>query len=278
MDLGVNVRPLWRQALPSTFFGPWLDLAAAAGVTLFRFDVNWQEVPISTPRITDLCAMLARKDATPVAVLCGSGQNWAWPDPWAYAVAAGDLASLLPPGSMIEVWNEPNVVPNFAPKRDPLAYARMLYTAYAAIKQANPQARVIGGVLAFNDAQYLKDLLAVHPAPMFDLFSIHPYTVGKPPDARIPAHESFIQAIDDFQAILDTTPLLLSECGWECETPAKDAQAASNYRAARDIARFHAVEGMIAYHLGDSVDSPPNALLNPKDRTPSLSWRAFTGT
>jgi hypothetical protein len=52
----------------------------------------------------------------------------------------------------IEVWNEPNLDTQFKPGVNPEAYAHMLTTVYAAVKQANPNILVIsGGLAAYQD-------------------------------------------------------------------------------------------------------------------------------
>jgi polysaccharide biosynthesis protein PslG len=46
-----------------------------------------------------------------------------------------------------EIWNEPNAAPYYGPQPDPAGYTELLKAAYPAIKAADPDATVIGGVV-----------------------------------------------------------------------------------------------------------------------------------
>ena len=69
-----------------------------------------------------------------------------------------------------EVWNEPNI---FFWKGPRDMYADLLKRAYAAIKEANPQAQVLGISTAGIDTKFIERTMALG-AP-FDILTIHPY-------------------------------------------------------------------------------------------------------
>jgi hypothetical protein len=127
----------------------------------------------------------------------------------AWAVPAGDPAVATPPAdnaqyaqyasavaqryagkvSAYEVWNEPNAAPSWYPAPDPAAYTKLLQAAYPAIKAADPNATVIGGVvgwvtdtpgLAINAASYVQGMYNNGAQGYFDALSFHPYQYQVP--------------------------------------------------------------------------------------------------
>ncbi|MBJ7289646.1 cellulase family glycosylhydrolase [Williamsia sp.] len=91
--------------------------------------------------------------------------------------------------SAYEVWNEPNAGFAFAPIPDPAAYTSLLKAAYGAIKAADPQATVIGGVLGsvvtwgnltLNPVAFVEQMYASGAAGYFDALSFHPYQYTTP--------------------------------------------------------------------------------------------------
>ncbi|SEB06803.1 MULTISPECIES: cellulase family glycosylhydrolase [unclassified Mycobacterium] len=91
--------------------------------------------------------------------------------------------------SAYEVWNEPNAAPSWYPTPDPAAYTRLLQAAYPAIKAADPNATVIGGVvgwvtdtpgLAINAASYVQGMYDNGAQGYFDALSFHPYQYQVP--------------------------------------------------------------------------------------------------
>lgn len=127
----------------------------------------------------------------------------------AWAVPAGDPAVATPPASdaqyaafasavaqryagkvsAYEVWNEPNAATFWYPSPDPAAYTKLLQAAYPAIKAADPNATVIGGVvgwvtdtpgLAINAASYIQGMYDNGAQGYFDALSFHPYQYQVP--------------------------------------------------------------------------------------------------
>jgi hypothetical protein len=86
--------------------------------------------------------------------------------------------------SAYEIYNEPNSIGFWAPAPDATAYTAVLKAAYTAIKAADPNATVIGGVLisvydfppfTVNPVTYLQQMYAAGAAGYFDAVSFHPY-------------------------------------------------------------------------------------------------------
>ncbi len=75
-----------------------------------------------------------------------------------------------------EVWNEPNIRYFWFPKADAKEYYRLLKSAYAAAKRADPECTVlIGGIIGF-DVRYLREVYELGGARFFDVMAIHPYS------------------------------------------------------------------------------------------------------
>jgi len=91
--------------------------------------------------------------------------------------------------SAYEVWNEPNAATFWNPAPDPAAYTRLLQAVYPAIKAADPNATVIGGVvgwvtdypnLAISPAKYVQGMYDAGAQGYFDALSYHPYQYQVP--------------------------------------------------------------------------------------------------
>ena len=91
--------------------------------------------------------------------------------------------------SAYEVWNEPNAATFWNPAPDPAAYTQLLQAAYPAIKAADPNATVIGGVvgwvtdypnLAISPAKYVQGMYDAGAQGYFDALSYHPYQYQVP--------------------------------------------------------------------------------------------------
>lgn len=78
-----------------------------------------------------------------------------------------------------QIWNEPNLVLNWEPMPDPVAYAHLLRASYRAIKRVDRKATVVAAGMPFLNRQLETDFLsrmfrggARHA---FDALAIHPY-------------------------------------------------------------------------------------------------------
>lgn len=83
---------------------------------------------------------------------------------------------------LYEIWNEPNHSFFWPSGPSPAQYVEMLRAAYPAVKAADPQARVILGGLAGNDATYLSGIYAAGGRAFFDVAAVHPYTGAVDPE------------------------------------------------------------------------------------------------
>jgi hypothetical protein len=88
-----------------------------------------------------------------------------------------------------EVWNEPNAAPFYGPAPDPAGYTELLQAAYPAIKAADPDALVVGGVVGstvtyenytLNPVTFVDQMYQAGAQGYFDALSFHPYQYTTP--------------------------------------------------------------------------------------------------
>ncbi len=111
-----------------------------------------------------------------------------------------------------EIWNEPNIFFWDGPKD---LYAELLTRSYAAIKETDPEAQVLGISTAGIDHKFISRMLE-QKAP-FDILTIHPYR----------AHLNDLAFINDLKKVSDLVklpdgkrrPVWLTEMGWPTYTP-----------------------------------------------------------
>ncbi|MFG1932129.1 cellulase family glycosylhydrolase [Mycobacterium sp. NPDC048908] len=111
-------------------------------------------------------------------------------DPAEYAEFVGAVAERYAGKvSAYEVWNEPNATTFWYPSPDPAEYTQLLQAAFPAIKEADPDATVIGGVvgwvtdypgLAISPAKYVEGMYDAGAQGYFDALSYHPYQYQVP--------------------------------------------------------------------------------------------------
>ncbi|OFJ52384.1 hypothetical protein BEL07_17770 [Mycolicibacterium grossiae] len=182
-----------------------LDLMQSIGVSTLRIDVPWVAVQPNrfggydwskTDRVINAAA------ARGIAVLGILGQ----PPQWAAAPGTPALSGQPASASAFatyaravatryrgkisayEIWNEPNLVSFYKPAPDPVAYTALLRAAYPAIKAADRNAIVVGGVLAaavdtnvsMDPVTFVQRMYAAGAKPYFDAISYHPYQHGLP--------------------------------------------------------------------------------------------------
>ena len=179
-----------------------LDGLQAMGVQNVRIMIPWAVVQAFGPDFyywDRVDAMVDAANARNMGVLGVLEKTPYWagtpflngqPDsPQQYANFAGQVAERYKGKiSAYEIWNEPNGR-LFLDPVDPAAYTELLKAAYPAIKEADPSATVIGGVLGavLNGGQFLMNpvdfVAGMYDAGAhgyFDALSFHPYSYTLP--------------------------------------------------------------------------------------------------
>jgi len=111
-----------------------------------------------------------------------------------------------------EIWNEPNIFFWQGPKD---LYGELLAKSYAAIKEVDPDAQVLGLSTAGIDDKFIRRMLELQ-AP-FDILTIHPYRT----------HLNDLAFIEDLKKVSNQVkrpdgtrrPVWLTEMGWATHTP-----------------------------------------------------------
>lgn len=177
-----------------------LDAVADSGSTKLRLDVAWPLIEPQpgvfvwepTDRVVDAALargieVLAILDYTPEWAASDSslGLTAAPASATEYAHYAGTVAQHFS-GRVehYEIWNEPNGSVFFAPWADPELYADMLRASYTSIKQADPDAFVVGGAIGavgdnentMNGLTFLRRMYDAGAQGSFDALSVHPYS------------------------------------------------------------------------------------------------------
>lgn len=270
--------PAWTDDPTCAWFKPWAGYIGASGLDYVRFDINYQDAN-AVAKTQAIVSMLQANHLQAIVSLGGSGQNWTAPDPEAFATVAGQVARTLPMGAVLEIWNEPNQVPQFWPANDPVAYAKLAQVTYSAVKAEAQQTLISAPNSAFADQTFLNKFLTLVPES-FDLLSIHPYTVGLSacPDDPDTAHngwQSFTGTIAMAKQQLElvgrpATLINIGEVGWPVADPGP-----SHYRAAVQLARNAGAFIFSAYNIGDHpAEQNAYSLFNP-DGSQTLALKAF---
>jgi hypothetical protein len=222
--------------------------AATAGITL-----------IATVRSTPCWASSA-----PAAVmkLCSTSRLTeanAWPprEPSSYGAFVAYLAHRYGPRlAAIEVWNEPDQANELylAGPNKARHYAALVRAAYPAIKQANPNVRVLAGSLVGSNGVFLRALYAAGMKGYYDGLAVHYYTLTL----------ASVRSIRQVQlANGDSAPLWLDEFGWSSCWPRhkiQEEQACVTARiqgtnivnTVRSLARTPYIAAEVLFQLRDS--------------------------
>jgi len=163
-----------------------LDLAREAGFAFVRMDMLWADVERGGRyRFFEYDALLSALDRRGMGVLWildyghpdhGGGTPRTPQDMAAFGRFAGAAAAHFKGRNVrYEVWNEPDTVRFWAPSPNPFEYAALLREAVAAIRRADPSARVSSGGVSRTDVAFLSRAVDPSLAASLSAIGIHPY-------------------------------------------------------------------------------------------------------
>jgi len=109
-----------------------------------------------------------------------------------------------------EIWNEPNILPFWAPKPNVAHYTRLLQIAYQRAKEADPDCVILGGAMAGADHRFLRAMYEHGAKDHFDVLSYHTYG-NHPTEAGQQAEINGLRAV--MKQYGDDKPLWLTETG-----------------------------------------------------------------
>jgi hypothetical protein len=253
---------------------------------------DWVAGSASTPPIGGPVAEQAWRDFLKAAVARygPAGSYWAT----GYRQRYGAGATPLPIQSW-QIWNEPNLTSYFAPYPSPGKYARLLQISHDAIKNKDPQARIVlAGMPGYGDLtawNFLDSLYSVaRIKSKFDAVALHPYA---------PNLDRQRQDIERLRAVMmnradGATPLWITELGWGSAPPdrfginkgltGQQQLLSGSFRLILSHRSAWNVQRLFWYHWRDPATSRAgtcsfcaSAALLRYDRTPKPAYNTLNG-
>jgi hypothetical protein len=197
------------------------NLARDAGVKWSREDFTWARIERQKGQFhwdyyDELLACAKRNGITVYAIVA----YWpSWTEPYTekgvndYVAFLRELVKRYKEEiRQWEIWNEPNIFFWQGPEE---LYATLLTKSYAAVKEVDPTAEVLGLSTAGIDYGFIERMLAKQTP--FDILTIHPYR-------RTLDDQSFVndlKKVSDLVKLPDgrRRPVWLTEMGWATHTP-----------------------------------------------------------
>ena len=135
-----------------------------------------------------------------------------------------------------EIWNEPNISVFWAPKPNPVEYARLLKASYEVIKEADPDAHVIGIDAAGSDFAFIEAVFSQGGYDCMDILSTHPYRYPRTPEESDFAGE-LRRTAEVMERWGGRKPIWLTEIGWP--THMGDQRSSTEEKQAAMIVRTY---------------------------------------
>lgn len=169
-----------------------MDLLRAAGMEYVRMDFTWELTERGTAKYDfstydKLLANLKSARVRPLFVLDygnrlydnGAPKSEKAQD--AYAAWAAAVVTHYKNEEIVwEIWNEPNVDNFWKPRSDAASYATLALKAAKAMRQADPNCRIIAPAVSRIDDVFLKKVLSAELLGLIDGVSLHPYRSSGP--------------------------------------------------------------------------------------------------
>ncbi len=270
---------------------------AECGVTWIREDFSWLQMSPLSDRVS------VRRHDRAIDAALGAGLRvlglpTSWPF-WSHPYTARGVREFISFLRQIarryrgrvaawEIWNEPNVSVSW--RGTPEQYVDLLAAAYATLKEIDPDVLVVGpctsgpadlsGPASLAALRWIQRILEFR-APLFDVFSIHPYE-GR----RSPEQAGFVQTVQRLRHLLRQAGrparLWITEQGWASDYvhPAlDDVQQARLLVRAYLLGRLAGVELYIWYDARNDglamADPEDNYGLLRRDFKAKAAYRAL---
>jgi hypothetical protein len=229
-SFGLNSHLATRYPDPQTMAVP-AQIVADMGVGWVREDFHWHRVqpnPVGFDwTFTDAAMRALLQRNVQILGVLGPSVGWATaqrgdpdndvsyypPDPQAFAEYARAVVRRY--HRYIhhwEVWNEPDHNHFWQPRADPAAYTQLLKLAAAAIREEDPDAKIlVGGTNPF-DTSFLRTVAANGAWNSFDIIAIHPYV-----DPWTPEDGNLLAVTDGVRTVAGeygAKPIWATEVGW----------------------------------------------------------------
>lgn len=212
-----------------------MDSLDSLGVTQIRILVPWRNIEATEGEYdwSSLDTVIAAAAERGIAVTACVTSTPTWASDYGYTVANGEPSDYTDYASFVsalatrygasandgnqlisayEIWNEPNGYLGWSPTPSAQDYTELLKAAYTAIKKADPDATVIGGVVGsgvslgtdtINAVDFIEQMYAAGAADYFDALSIHPYGLASEFSAGTDTVDSAIEQVKAIRALMD---------------------------------------------------------------------------
>lgn len=216
--MGVNIHFRGRQDAQ-------VEKLAAVGFRLIRVDFVWGTIEAvkgtyNFGSYNDMVDSLEERGIRPIFILdYGNAHYDNWKPPVtdesraAYAAfAKAGAAHFRGRGVIWEIWNEPNGE-WFWPNPSAEDYVKLARSTYQAIKEADPDAVVIGPATCGRAYIYLEKAFKAGLLECVDAVSVHPYGCRKPEDANV-FYAWLRRNISKYAPTGSSRPLISGEWGY----------------------------------------------------------------
>lgn len=236
-----------------------------------QFDWSFHDATVNelTARGIQIVGLL--NGPTPAWAAPGTaGGDFFPPDPQSFASFAGSVVGRYKDRIKYwEVWNEPDNAVYWKPNPDPAAYANLLKATAAAIRAADPNARILvaGMVTPEPAVSFLTTIAAQGAWDSFDILSIHPYTDPKGPEEG-QINSAGVGQIRALAERLGNKPIWATEFGWSTGAGGRggvafDEESQANYLVrGATLLRAAGVERVLWYKLKDNESNEQYGLLS----------------
>jgi hypothetical protein len=212
-----------------------MDSLDSLGVTQIRILVPWRNIEATEGEYdwSSLDTVIAAAAERGIAVTACVTSTPTWASDYGYTVANGEPSDYTDYASFVsalatrygasandgnqlisayEIWNEPNGYLGWSPTPSAQDYTELLKAAYTAIKAADPEATVVGGVVGsgvslgtdtINAVDFIEQMYAAGAADFFDALSIHPYGLASEFSAGTGTVDSAIEQVEAIRALMD---------------------------------------------------------------------------
>lgn len=212
-----------------------MDSLDSLGVTQIRILVPWRNIEATEGEYdwSSLDTVIAAAAERGIAVTASVTSTPTWASDYGYTVANGEPSDYSDYASFVsalatrygasandgnqlisayEIWNEPNGYLGWSPTPSAQDYTELLKAAYTAIKAADPDAAVVGGVVGsgvsvgtdtINAVDFIEQMYAAGAADYFDALSIHPYSLSSEFSDGTGTVDSAIEQVKEIRALMD---------------------------------------------------------------------------
>jgi hypothetical protein len=203
---GVDISPFGCQSVwpVNGDLVTYLDRMQEAGIQWGRFDLCWWSLAETQRGVYDFVSpdvegwegwntdraiqLMKDRGIEPFPIICyGNGLYDEGKGPYSDAGRTGFANYCHAAASRYrdsvtywEIWNEPNLEQFWARLPDPADYARLAAAAAPRIREANPDAVVVGGVTSGIDAGFLETAFQSGLLDAVDAITVHPYRIAPP--------------------------------------------------------------------------------------------------